>query len=202
MRNTRMKKAVLYEEKRILNEVAAGSEQAFSSIVKHYWNNIYSLAMMYLKSSYQAENIVQDVFLRIWQKRHTLGEVDRFEAYLFIIARNIIISELRKKLSEPVQEEFPEKLSEENSLPGYSVSVKELNRLISNAIAALPQQQKAAFLLSRDEGLSYEEIATTMGLSKETVKKHIVRALNFLRTYIRMYAETMIPFICWPLLNS
>ncbi len=181
-----------YDEKLLLQQIAEGNEKAFSRIVEHYWNNIYSQALAYLKSSYAAQDVVQEVFIKVWEKRKSFTDIDRFDSFLFIIARNHIISELRKKIMLPVNDDLEKTLKEENNTPDKTLSFKQSHEMVVKAIDLLPRQQKIAFLLSRDEGLSYEEIAIRMQLSKETIKKHIGRALNFLRTYIRTHSEMII----------
>lgn len=191
-----MEKVELYDQELVLQQVAAGDDQAFAKLVKLKWNNIYAQALTYIKSTHHAEDIVQEIFIKIWEKRHSLDEIDNFDSYLFIIARNYIISELRKKIAVPLPgENVPETFEEEARQPDRVLSNKQLNELIAKGIQMLPQQQKQAFKLSRDHGLSHEEIAEHMELSKETVKKHICRALNFLRTYIRTQSELAIPLI-------
>lgn len=184
-----------YDEKLLLQQIAEGDEQAFSRIVEHHWNNIYSQALAYLKSSYSAQDVVQEVFIKVWEKRKGLADIDRFDSFLFIIARNHIISELRKRIMLPVNDDLEKTLKEENNTPDKMLSLKQSHEIVARAIDLLPTQQKSAFLLSRDEGLSYEEIAIRMQLSKETVKKHIGRALNFLRTYIRTHSEMILGVI-------
>jgi RNA polymerase sigma-70 factor (family 1) len=180
------------DERLLLHQIAEGDEKAFAIIVSRYWNNIYAQALTYVKSTHHAQDIVQDVFLKVWEKRRTLINVERFDSFLFIIARNHIISELRKKLAHPLEPEFVDAYKEDGTVPDKILSFKQLQEHLKNAINLLPQQQKTAFLLSRDEGLSYEAIATQMGLSRETVKKHICRALNYLRTYIRTHADVQL----------
>jgi RNA polymerase sigma-70 factor (ECF subfamily) len=135
---------------------------------------------------------VQEVFFKVWEKRKTLTEVERFDSYLFIIARNYIISELRKKIAIPLGDAVVETFEEESKAPDKVLAHKQLTELVAKGMNLLPQQQKIAFALSRDEGLSHEEIAQQMELSKETVKKHICRALNFIRTYVRTNSELII----------
>lgn len=177
------------DERLLLRQIAEGDEKAFSIIVSRYWNNIYAQALTYLKSTHHAQDIVQDVFIKIWEKRQTLVQIDRFDSFLFIIARNHIISELRKKIAHPLQPDFVESYKEEGIIPDRILSFKQLQEHLESAINLLPTQQRTAFLLSRDEGLTYEGIAAQMDLSRETVKKHICRALNFLRTYMRIHAD-------------
>ena len=114
--------------------------------------------------------------------------VEHFDSFLFVVVRNHIISELRKKIAATQSLDAGE-FVEENFIPDKTLWQKNLRELLHRAIDLLPQQQKTAYLLSRDEGLSHEEIARQMKLSKETAKKHICRALNFLRTYLRTHTD-------------
>lgn len=181
-------------DKQLLLQIAEGNETAFAVLVERKWNNIYVQALTYVKVTAQAQDIVQEVFLKIWQNRKKLPAIADFDSYLFIIARNHIISALRKKSLLPLDADDLE-IEEKNYLPDKALAHKNLAALIAKAIELLPQQQKRAYLLSRDQELSHEEIAVNMQVSKEAVKKHIVRALNFLRTYISTHSEITIVFL-------
>jgi RNA polymerase sigma-70 factor (ECF subfamily) len=190
------------DERLLLRQIAEGSEKAFAVLVAQKWNNIYWQALSYVKSSYQAQDIVQDVFLKIWQERNKLSGVERFDSFLFIIARNHIVSVLRKKTELPLSYDALE-VEEKNYLPDKILSQKNLAELIARAIEQLPQQQKTAYLQSRDLGLSHEEIAKNMQVSKEAVKKYICRALGFLRTYISAHLDiTMLLSIAYILFEG
>ena len=182
----------IVNEKNLLLQIAKNDEKAFTIIVNGYWNNIFSQALTYLKSKDSAQDIVQNVFLKVWERRSKLPAIDRFDSYLFIIARNQIISELRKKLASPIDNLITENFKEIASSPDQLLCAKQFQESINRFIDLLPTQQKTAFLLSRNEGLTYEEIAVQMKLSKETVKKHIFRALNFLRTQLKAHVEILI----------
>lgn len=191
------------DEKLLLQQIADGSEQAFALLLEQKWNNIYWQALTYVRSSSQAQDIVQDVFIKIWQKRKTLPDVANFDSFLFIVARNHIISALRKKTAFPLDYDALE-VEEKYYLPDKTLFRKNLAELIARAIDLLPQQQKTAYLLSRDQGLSHEEIAKSMQVSKEAAKKNICRALNFLRSYINTHADVtmLLPMVYiilgWP----
>lgn len=184
-----MSRSEQYEERALLQTIAQGDPQAFSVLVSRYWNIIYSQALVYVKSSQAAQDIVQDVFMKIWEKRQALPEIERFDAFLFIIARNHIISGFRKKIALPLPEAIEENVPEESSYPDDVLACKELQEVIASGIELLPSQQRTAFLLSREEGLTYDAVAIQMGLSRETVKKHIGKALQFLRQYVRAHAD-------------
>jgi RNA polymerase sigma-70 factor (family 1) len=182
------------DEKLLLLQIADGNEKAFAVLVERKWNNIYLQALTYLKSTQAAQDMVQDVFIKIWQNRKKLPDLESFNSFLFIIARNQIISALRKKTLFPLGPDDLE-IEEKNYLPDKALSQKNLAALIARGIDLLPQQQKKAYLLSRDQGLSHEEIAATMQVSKEAAKKNICRALNFLRTYLKTHSDIITLFL-------
>jgi RNA polymerase sigma-70 factor (family 1) len=189
------------DEKHLLQQVAEGSEKAFAVLVERKWNNIYWQALTYVKSTHEAQDIVQEVFVKVWQARNKLLQIERFDSWLFIIARNHIISALRKKMDSPLSaDEFD--IEETNYRPDTALSHKNLATLIARAIELLPPQQKKAYQLSRDKGLSHEKIAELMQISKEAAKKHICRALNFLRAYLRAHSDITtlllsLCLVCW-----
>jgi RNA polymerase sigma-70 factor (ECF subfamily) len=182
------------DEKLLLTQIAEGNEKAFAVLVERTWNNIFLQALTYLKSTQAAQDMVQDVFIKIWQNRKKLPDLESFDSFLFIIARNHIISALRKKTLFPLVPDDLE-IEEKNYLPDKALSQKNLAALIARGIDLLPQQQKKAYLLSRDQGLSHEEIAATMQVSKEAAKKNICRALNFLRTYLKTHSDIITLFL-------
>ncbi len=172
-----------YNEGELLIKVASGEQQAFTVLVDYYWNKVYSHALAYSKSVTRAQEITQDVFLKVWHKREALTEVRDFKSYLFILGRHHIISSMRKKLESLTGEDLLE-TPEDIYIPDQQLECKETWNRILEGIEKLPTVRKVIFKKSRLEGLSYEEIARSNNISKNTVKEHIVLALNFLRTYI------------------
>jgi RNA polymerase sigma-70 factor (ECF subfamily) len=175
----------LDNEKELLLEVAGGNEVSFRLIFDNYWDQIYSMAYMFTKSPELAEDITQDVFAQIWEKRVMLKQVNRFEAFLYVITRNLIIDRLRKKVPTAEYQGYLEAYFEESAYnPVQQMETKQFKESIHNAISRLPTQQQMAFRLSRFNDLSHEEIAALMGISRQTVKSYIVRAIVTLRKYM------------------
>jgi RNA polymerase sigma-70 factor (family 1) len=174
-----------YEENELLLRIAKDDAEAFAQLYDHYWNRIYSLARVYLKSSQTAEDLVQEIFLKIWSGRKTLGEVRSFRPFLLVMARNMIISHLRKTvfLYELGDEDYT-RSAEDFLQPDHLLTLKESALLLQEAVDSLPAQQKRAYRLSRDSGKSYAEIAQDMQISPLTVRTHISQALAFLRRYL------------------
>ena len=170
-------------DEQLLQLLQEKNEEAFAEIYNRYWKRIYTLALSYLKSPEAAQDIVQDIFIKIWTNKQSLLHVREFKPYIFVSARNLIISSLRNKVfhvsldpDEPVEEEifFPER----------QFSYRESLDMLHKAIEQLPLQQRTAYNLSRNQGLRYEEIAQQMGISPLTVRTHISKALHFIRKYL------------------
>jgi RNA polymerase sigma-70 factor (ECF subfamily) len=173
------------DEKALLGLIAGGDQKAFTKLVDLYWNKVYSHALAYVKSSPRAKEITQDVFLRLWNKKEALNEVVDFKSFLFVLGKNQIISAMRKKLEDLTNNDFLE-TPEDVLLPDKQLEFKEEYLRILEAIDQLPPTRKLVFRLSRLEGMTYDEIAAELHISRNTVKEHIVLALNFLRTYLHV----------------
>ncbi|HUP12886.1 MAG TPA: RNA polymerase sigma-70 factor, partial [Niastella sp.] len=159
--------------------VAAGDVNAFNELFRLYWDNIYSIAFSITKSKVVAEEIVQDVFLKVWLKRDQLAEVKNFDNYLFIIARNHIYNQLRVKAVQ-----FTADDDEVSETPEKQLYLKETVQIITEAVKRLPKQQRTIFELSRNEGLDHAAIANRLNLSRLTVKTHMNKALHSIRGYL------------------
>ena len=165
-----------------MRRVAENDEIAFTSLLRHFWNKVFTQANVYLRSATLAQEITQDVFLKVWAARAQLPGINNFSSYLFIITRNEIISALRKKGRTQIT---PDETLEENGwIPDQQLQYKESYKLLLEGIEALPPVRCQVFKMSRLDGLTYEEIAARLNISRNGVKDHIVKALIFLRTYL------------------
>lgn len=144
--------------------------------------------MSYMKSPVNAQELTQDVFVKIWQHRAQLTGVENFKSYLFILSRNQIISAIRKKLRETALDpDFD--IPEEFAQPDRQLHFKEVEKWINEGIGALPPMRRQVFRMSRMQGMTHEEIAAQLGIARNTVKQHIVLALNSLREHLRQYTD-------------
>ncbi|SEW53453.1 RNA polymerase sigma factor [Chitinophaga arvensicola] len=169
----------------LLNGISAGDPEAYRCLFDRYWERIYSAALALSKSPEISEDITQDVFTMIWEKRTTLSTVANLEGFLFISARNLIYSRLRKINAQDnylkyLRNYFLESHREEEA----HIYSRDILQQVQKAMSQLSPQQQRAFRLSRLEGLSHEEIAIEMGISKVTVKSYIVQALAALRKWL------------------
>ena len=171
--------------KDIIASIEGGNELSFRTFFDYYWDHIYSVAFAFTKSDALSEEIVQEVFVKVWLKRTQLSTVTDMDAWLFIIARNHILNVLRKKLKE---EAFLQNMegyfNRINGSPEDLLFKKEAEAMVNSAVNKLPQQQQIIYTLSRIAGLSQEEIALKLNISKNTVKSHMNKALNAIRLHL------------------
>lgn len=189
-----MNELLPFDDNNIILKIAAGDQNAFTLLVNNYWNKVYGHALAYTKSSARAQEITQDVFLKIWLKRERLTEVYDFKNYLFVLGRNEIISAMRKKLDDFTSYDLLE-TPEDTLIPDQQLVYKQTWNRILEGIEKLPSTRQAIFKMSRFEGLSYEDIAAKRSISKNTVKEHITLSLNFLRTYIHIHENLLVIFL-------
>jgi RNA polymerase sigma-70 factor (ECF subfamily) len=122
--------------------------------------------------------------------------VHRFDAFLFIIGRNEIVDALRKEVTHIKIDGEQDILASDLLLPDGAFHLKVSEELLYKAIELLPPQQRTIFKMSRQEGLNHSEIARRLGLKQPTVKNHICRSLNFLRSYLSIHTEITLSLLC------
>lgn len=183
-----------YDEQDLLRQLGTGSEYAFTRLFDQYRGHIYSVAIKFLKSPVFAEEIVQDVFLKVWHKREEMALVKRFDAYLFIMARNFIFHRMKKMSYEAADKVSILQQQSSTDNTEYLVRQHECQQLLQQAIDRLPPRQRQVYQLAKQDGLSHELIAEKMNLSRQTVKKHMAMALRVIRKHLEEHLH------CIPLL--
>ncbi|PWJ58639.1 RNA polymerase sigma-70 factor (ECF subfamily) [Dyadobacter jejuensis] len=182
-----------YQESELLAEVSANNEAAFVRLFHQYHQLLGTFIFKITKSKELTEEVVQDVFLKIWLNRETLTEVKDFKAYLFVVSKNHALNCL-KKLSKECR--LTVTLDEEI---GYDLSEGKLDDemyvFLDEAIDRLPAQQKRVYLLSRHERLKYNEIALKLNISKETVKKYLQLSSESISVYLRSKISTLVSVV-------
>jgi len=176
----------------LLQQTAAGDERAFRVLFDRYKRLLLTFVYRITQDGAATEEIVQDIFLKIWMTRENLSDIRNFKNYLFIICRNQALNLVEKEKRLYQQRKIYEKdmLSTTNASSEITISGEEEGgperpyHLIDEAIDRLPAQQQKAWLLSRHEGMTYEEIATKMALSRETIKYYIRLANDSIKDYI------------------
>lgn len=185
-------KRFLLHETNLLARVACGDEKAFETVFHHYRSKIYAYAFHLLDNKDMADELVQEVFLKVWLSRNKIPEIARFDAWLFIIARNQIFDMLKHLSKESSAKArmsvVPVPVSD--TVETQLIN-KENEQLLENALGRLSPQQKLIFTLSRHQGMKHEEIATRLNISRNTVKTHLVHALKILRSVLPLHSDTI-----------
>lgn len=176
----------VYDEQLTLQQIAAGDEQAFKVLFHEYRGRLFYYISRFIKSEQVAEELVLDVFMKIWLGRDLIVNIRSFDAFLFRVAHNKSIDFLRSaandhRLKELLWEEIQAASSEQ---PDLQLQVREFESKIRAAVALLPPQCKKVYHLSREQELTHDQIAERLNISKATVNNHIVAAQRFIRSYL------------------
>ena len=165
-----------------------GDESAFTRLFELYRDRIYSIALKVTRSNIIAEEIVQDVFLKIWQRRDKLHLIQNFSAYLFAMTRN----DVYKVLKEIAGNYRTTLLTDEDSSLACAytadlIMAKEYDQVLQNAIDRLPSQQRRVYHLIKDQGLKRGEVADQLQIQPETVKFHLAQAMKNIKAFCTLY---------------
>jgi RNA polymerase sigma-70 factor (family 1) len=191
-----------YEEGLLLKEVAGGNEKAFRKLYDAYFNHLSAYIFKLTKSKAITEEIVQEIFVKLWVNRTLLTDIAMLDAYIFTMARNKIIDHLRRLAKET---RLINVLSD--WLPGHNNNIDDklnaaaLQLLIEEALEQLSEQKKKIFHLSRNEGLSHDEIAGIMQLSKSTVKNHLSETLKHVKDHISHQPDGEALLLLWAIIS-
>jgi RNA polymerase sigma-70 factor (family 1) len=168
-----------------LRSLKEGDQNALEVIYNKYVSPLYAYTIKHIKSKELAEEIVHDVFLKLWQSRESLRLETSFKSYLFTICRNHILNTLRRVSREAVlKDEIITAYINDYNNPETDLIFNDLLRTAQRAIKNLPPKRQLAFSLNKDEGKDYDEIALQMGISRGTVKDHLCKARKSIFGYL------------------
>ncbi len=167
----------------LIHELSNGNVFAFDTIYEKYAEKLYAFSWKYLKSKEEAEELVQSVFLKVWENRNKLKKGTSFKSFLFTIAYNEICNKFRKKkyLSEFVKETMSTE-SDVSAGTEEEIDYRFALEQIEQILARLPEKQRVIFIKSRFDGKSAKEIAEELGVTPGTVDNYISKAVKFIRS--------------------
>jgi len=182
------------QEKAAIISLKSGDFESFDQLFNKYGKRLYGFAIGYLKSHEDAEELVQDIFVKVWENRSELDENQSFNSYLFTIAKNTILNHFRKKAH---QQSYIEYIKQHTKLihtkTEEDIIFSDLDVQAKKIIDKLPSRRREIFLLSREQGYNNEEIAQRLNISKKTVENQITHALKFIRE--QLGKKNLIPLL-------
>jgi len=178
-----------------LQQLKDGDKNIINALYSEYSKRLYRFAYGYLKTDEDARDIVQEVFVRLWNSRHELKNDTQLDAFLFTVAKNTIISTFRKRISEKDYLENLRFVSTSNPADtekqvDYAILAEKVKRLTE----ALPEQRRRIFILSKEKGFSNKAIAEELEISVKTVEDHMTKARKFIRENLKEYGFLAILF--------
>lgn len=180
-----------YNEKELLRWSAEGNEAAFASLFRIYRHKLYGFLLRATGSPETTEDVIQDVFLKLWKDRANLVHIDQFGGYVYRMAQNRVINSLKRMAKETlILEELGKVQTFAASNAEDRLSEKETNNSLHSALDKLTPKQKLVFTLSREQGLKHDEIAAFLKISPSTVNNHMIEALRQLRQQLSVSPET------------
>jgi RNA polymerase sigma-70 factor (ECF subfamily) len=173
-------------ENTLLSAVASGDEAAFKVLFDAFHTRLYNYILSLTKSKEVSEELVMDVFMKLWLGKETISEIENMDGFLFRIARNKSIDFLRAAAKDRKMGEFVwDKIQmPEHANPDQQLMIKEYEAKLRDAIDLMPPKRKEVYKLSRENGLKHGEIAKELNISENTVTNHIMQAQAFIRTYL------------------
>jgi RNA polymerase sigma-70 factor (ECF subfamily) len=179
-----------YDEQVLLAMVATGNRQAFTQLYTTHLNNLYRYIFLFTKSKEETEEILQEIFIKIWETREKLHEVESIENYLFRFAKNKLLDNIRHlQIKQRVLSEIKrtKDVAETTTINQYTY--REYYHIVQQAIEKLPPKRKLIFRLNIENGLSQDEIALQLNISKSVVQKQIYKASHFVREFLFKHGE-------------
>jgi RNA polymerase sigma-70 factor (ECF subfamily) len=195
--------ALPFKEYELVSQLVKGDARAFTEVFELYKDTVFAFAYSLTKSRETAEEVVQDVFLKLWERRAHVKVDTSFTAYVKTITYNQVIDFFRKaKTDRNLQQRIYKKVEDLRSGSEEWLLGKELEKLYHQAIEQLSPQQKKAYLMSRERDMSYEEIAAELQLSRNTVRNHIAEAIRSIRQYVSSNSDLAILVIALCILKD
>ena len=185
----------------LMVSLSEGSQQAFSTLYLKYHDGLFRYLLKFTKNHALTEDLVQDIFIKIWERRNKIEIKSSFASYLFRFARNTAVNQLRRlALHQNYQEEALHRMSmglnEEVLMDNFQW--REYQNVLDKALSELTPSRREAFVLCREQGLSYEEAASKMGISKNTLKEHLTQSVKKIKSYLLENGEIALLYILLP----
>ena len=192
----KMRYSLPYSDHELNRDVAQGNEKAFQLLFSRYRDAVYGYALHITHTVTQAEDITQDVFLKLWLQREKLLEIENTEAWIMTITRNCCFNALKKTAREKCVELKPGLQQALLVSMDKQIDERDLLAQLHKASTQLTPKEQIVYRLNKEQGLRKEEIAEALNISNNTVKVHLANALRKIRLYVERYSAAGILLIC------
>ncbi|VAW29659.1 hypothetical protein MNBD_BACTEROID07-1138 [hydrothermal vent metagenome] len=187
------KPKILTDEKTLVKALKNGDKVAFEKIFRMYHKQLYFFCYSFLNQKEDAENLTQDVFVKLWVNRASLDCEKSFSGFLFTMTKNLTLNYIRKTIHQQIfVSQLLNNKPEDCCQTEKQVSFNEAKSILNNLINRLPTKRKEIFLLSREKGLSHKEISKHLDISVHTVESQVSKALKFIRNGLKDFAQTFL----------
>lgn len=166
----------------LIGRLKNNDKSALDEIFNYYYPRLYNFSKKILKIEDEIDDILQDVFLKIWLHRSKINNPETFSSFIFTITKNALLNLIRSNAkNQAFKEEFSKRIISSEYVTQNQIEFKEIKTAIDQIVSKLPEKRQKVFLLSRNEGLSNKEIAQKLNISEKTVEDHITHSIRFLK---------------------
>ena len=191
-----MQHSIQEDEHEWVVRLVQGDEDAFCTLYVRYKEKLFYFALKFLKSEEYAEDVLQDVFTHIWTGRQLINPEIPFSSYLYTIARNRVLNELRnQQKQQQIKENILVHSLDYNESTQHQILSNDLRGVIQKAMESMTPRQREVFTLSREGELSYKEIALKLNISVNTVHEHISSSLQIIRNFLIKYSDAQVDLV-------
>lgn len=170
----------------VLQKLANDDKKALEELFNFYYPRLYNFSKSFLKLEEGIDDILQEVFIKIWNNRANIYNPTSFSPFIFTITRNLLLNELRSRLNNQKLKEKIQQLSlPEEYSSSEKVEYSELKSIVDQVVDGLPGKQREVYILSRNKGLSHKEIAEKLNISTKTVEYHIAQSTATIKNRLK-----------------
>lgn len=186
----------MHADKKLLKSLKRGDVCAFKRVFELYRNRLYYFVFSYTKSEYISEEIIQEIFIKIWEERKQIDLKKSFHSYIFVLAKNRTFNYLRDaSRRESVKKELWKNLSRQYEHIESDLFYSEYQDVVDDIVQSFPQTERSVYRLSVEEGKDNSEIATLLGIQKKTVRNHLWKAKHSIKSQLRPHIKNIIKLL-------
>ena len=188
---------MIKDKELLLSLISISDEEAFRKLYVRYKTKLWYYCYGFTKSEEATDDIVQEVFIRIWEIRNFIDPELSFSAFIYTIARNRVLNYFRDiNIEEQVKKTLMKNISVKDETTSNDIVYAEYRKIFAHAIEKLPSQRKKIFKMSRIDNLSHKEIANQLNISVNTVQEHISESLRFIKSYFTKHTDLTWSIVC------